>query len=83
MSAMAELSPFGPSEGKDMGGIPGQKEPSVLRRLGDEAAHRRHAFLEDGSLLHCDAVARVESGAQLTPDAVVGPVVGAIVGRTP
>src|SRR4051812_21957796 len=62
-----------------MRGIAGEKQPPIPHRLDDEAAHRDDAFLEDASLGELPALARLEAGVQLFPDACVRPVLHLVV----
>ena len=58
----------------DVRGVAQQKQLAVAHGLGDEAAHRRDAFLQHGAVGECPAVARRHARAQFGPDAVVGPL---------
>src|SRR5262249_49530349 len=60
--------------GHDVRGVSGQKEPPVLHRFDDEAAHRRDAFLNDRPFFQREIAARIEPRLQLPPDAIVRPV---------
>src|SRR5918995_3042230 len=76
-----EVHPLGSGRGDDMCGIPGEKEPTVLHWIYDEAAHRRDAsaFLADRSLLERPAFFGGKPGVQLFPDAFVRPVLDVVV----
>src|SRR4028118_253638 len=76
-----EVHPLGSGRGDDVCGIPGEKEPTVLHWIYDEAAHRRDAsaFLTDRSLLERPAFFGGKPGVQLFPDAFVRPVLDVVV----
>src|SRR5580658_1262569 len=56
-----------------MRGVSGQEKASMLHRLRDEAAHGRHAFLKDRTLVQAEPFAGLEPPLQLFPDAAVRP----------
>ncbi len=62
-----------------MGGVAGEKQPSRLHRLGDVAAHRRNALLQDLAALERPHAA--EPRFELVPDALVGPSVNVLLRR--
>ena len=76
---IARLSPFAPVGGTMWAASPARKQPPVLHRLGDEAAHAGHALLENRALGELPSVER-DPGLQLLPDPVVGPERQVLVG---
>jgi hypothetical protein len=69
-----EIEALGACRRDDVRGVAGQEEPAVLHRLADEAAHRRDALVEDRALVDL-----ADADAQLVPDALVGPLLQALV----
>ena len=64
-----------------MGGIAGEEETAETHRLDDEAAHAGNTFLQDGSVVKLPATIIGQAGAQLLPDAIVGPFANIFLGR--
>src|SRR5215217_5936751 len=75
-----QVHPLGPGRRHDVRGVPGEEEPAVAHRLGDEAAHRDDALLGDLPFRERPVVVGGEPRVELLPDPPVGPVVGVVVG---
>ena len=78
MSAIGEVQSLGPRRRNDVRGIACEEEPPVLHRLDHEAAHARHALLEDRALGERPAL-DAEAALELGPDPVVRPLVEVLV----
>lgn len=61
-------------------GIAGKEEATMLHNTGDKAPHSNDVLLEDSPFSELPTVSLIHSGMHLMPNAVVGPVVNAVLG---
>ena len=78
---MARFMPLAPVGGTMCAASPARSSRPCCIGVGDEAAHRGDALVEQRSFGEREAVVGGQARRQLGPDAVVGPVVEALVGR--
>lgn len=74
--ADGEVEALGAGRRDDVGGVPGEEEPSVAHRLVDVTPHRGDGLGRDGAALQLPAVGGLQAAVEFVPDLLVAPVVG-------
>jgi hypothetical protein len=70
----SQIEPFRPRRWHDMGGIPCQKQPAILHRLDDEAAHGQYAFLDNRPHAQLPVVCGRQACLKLFKDHLIRPL---------